>query len=227
MRWKGDCPPDARPKRGIRCRGMRERSHEHWYWWAGALVLVATVFLILADNHWGQWKAILAYVLLVAAAVFAILGAKGCRFPFTPQSDGEAKKAALLKRLSQPSADRPSALRQLRDYATDKASAHLMLYPTSQQPLADRIESLFQDAGWQTDNSSVAFEQIPGFGYFKGIEVKGHDRDRIEAVAKALTTAGVPMVRASLEVDALASDHPKFQLQRQRVRVTIGHTSDA
>lgn len=122
-----------------------------------------------------------------------------------------------------PARDRLAAVSWLREYAANEASASIVLYPESQRPLADKIVTLFQDAGWNAGAPSASFEKW--HGYFKGVEVRGCDPDRIDVVANALTAAGVPMVRTFVAENELSPDHPKYQQRRQSVQVRVGYTS--
>ena len=193
-----------------------------------------------AEREWTEVKRI-PFTLIVSVVLAAGLSsyATSCFYAermqtFSLQMEGLERD---LEKLQAPARTRDRQVTQVNweglssSLATllDTGSQAHLTFVSGRRPVAERIKAAFDLAGWGTSMVPTAYDEYPqgGFGqYFSGVEVAGHNRVLVEAVAGHLRDVGLTKVRTTID-SSVSRSHPDWSRLQHRVQIIVGHDDDA
>ncbi len=118
---------------------------------------------------------------------------------------------------------RQKAVDALREAADEYTYAGVGFGPPGEQPRARAIAALFELAGWRQGFNDLAQDTVMGYPYREGIEVIGLNSQLVEAVAEALSGAGMPAVRQVVRLNLIKPTNPKYPHVIKQIKVHVGH----
>jgi hypothetical protein len=200
-----------------------------WVWRTFGLLclLIGLVGAMLADTGWTFLRTTQPVILYAAAGIV------GAAFSIAvvalilrllalskPQRQSDTKRTLT---------DDLDAQRQLiaalRKYGGGLANVEIHFANNRQRPLAGTLQSVFELAEWKAKVTNVAFDRYMD-RHFPGVEVRGYNKHLVEAVAGALTAAGLPEVWANTQTPSIGRDDEGWAHSQHRIYITIGHISD-
>jgi hypothetical protein len=99
---------------------------------------------------------------------------------------------------------------------------HISIANVRYKKLAETLSSIFELAGWQTSFNDVPYEQYR-VEYFEGIEVTGHNKHLVEAIAGLLSKCGVQAIHSTVKPLRLSKSNPKWPSAQRKIEIVIGH----
>lgn len=140
--------------------------------------------------------------------------------PATPVDSGQAKTRTAWLR-DTPSQDQ--LLTELKSKANEHATLKIMIADMKYRPLADKLISVFQLAGWKATLYPKPLEQYLD-AYHEGIEVKGYNSHFVEVISDLLKKSGLSAIRTRVEQIPFGPENPKWPTSNHTIKITIGHS---
>jgi hypothetical protein len=160
----------------------------------------------------GAFFGALIALLMGNAALYYWYARRGNSFSVAPSKLAETDAFTLRQQ--------EALAKRLREIGT--GTVHLQFASMPQLELMQKLESIFELAGWRTNPANVPLERSTN-QYFKGVLVKGYNRLLVESVAEELKRSDIQNVMTEIEPLALTRENPKWDGAQRTVRITVGH----
>ena len=109
----------------------------------------------------------------------------------------------------------------LRSIRNEHSRVNIDYFDPSHFPFADRLASAFESAGWSVNFNKTAQS---GFNpwYVGGIEVRGDNRNAVEAIVQTLVDDGVS-ARSAIGATQIKPSNAKYATARNTISIKIGY----
>lgn len=111
----------------------------------------------------------------------------------------------------------------LKALTSEHASIKLLMANQKHRPLAESLVSIFNLAEWQATLINVPLDTYIHHTYFTGIEVLGHNKHLVDAVAECLSNAGLVGVKTIVIKPDIDLTSPGWNRGQHKIKITIGH----
>lgn len=157
----------------------------------------------------------LGRLLLIAGITGLILPAAYWLYQFKKRSQPElaldkdiTKQRALTETLGQ--------------YTNEHTNVKISFASLREKELAETLISIFELAGWKVNLISLPLEPYTHHFYNK-TEVRGFNKHLVEAVALALTNAGIIRITSKVDELKVKPENPKWPHSKHKIYIVVGH----
>lgn len=111
----------------------------------------------------------------------------------------------------------------LKAFTNEYTNLNVLMASQKHRSLGESLVSIFVLAGWQAQLTQVPLDRHVHHTYFTGIEVLGHNKFLVEAVAEGLRQAGLLGIRATVNEHKIKPSNPKFYPAENKIQITVGY----
>jgi hypothetical protein len=112
--------------------------------------------------------------------------------------------------------------KKVKGYASSDSNISVLFATLEQKSFAELLISVFQANGWKT-NLTNKEQGILTSPYIEHIEVSGHNKHLVEAIADTLRDAGLTEVKTKIEPLELGESNPKWNWAQHKIQILIGN----
>lgn len=186
--------------------------------------LIADAVLDAATKNWETAIAWMLVAIVAALILWFIEWRRSNRSSISISSVSDQNEPTPSVGIRSPEG-KQKLVAQLKGYASEYSVAHLLAFPAQVMPLLETLDSIFKQAGWQTN-----FTNTPQEPFIKrhlgGTQVSGFSKHLVDDVAQFLREAGLHDIKKEIKENKISPDNPKYPYTLHRINITLGYQRD-